>query len=409
MALSANVVWVVRTGGAETNGGGYDSTISGAGTDYSDQDAPQLSITDLTSTNSTTCTSVLSTFTSAMVGNILRLASGTGTTTGYYMVTTYVSASQITLDRVSGTYTAGVAKIGGAHISLKSHATAGTLGTPILTSPLAAGHTVNIRGAGGNPDYDYSGGYWTFVAGDTTSGVIKFIGIGTRPVIKVSGLLSYNTAYQHWENFQFNFMTSPPTYTTYGIVIGVSSHIFNVIVDVNGCDTNVFNGTAGIASTGTSIENVEVKNTGGTTAGTLYAFGAGTGYENASYRGVYIHDVRGGAFNFSAQSASLLRDVIIANCHNTTASIKIATATTQYINSLENVTIDNGAGDGIQTVALVLGNTIIRNCIISNHSQASKYGINITNGSATANELFVQSIVILEEVATLFSGVTIEP
>ena len=185
MALNSTMTWFNRVSGAETNGGGFDPAVSGAGTNYADQNAYQLSIVDLTSTNSTTMTSVLSTFTSAMVGNVIRIASGTGATTGYYTVMTYVDASTITVDRVSGTYTAGVAKLGGAHATLVNYTNGGSgLASPAIASPLAAGHTVYIRSAGsaadptGTLDYDYGAGYWTFPAGNNTSGRCRFIGLG---------------------------------------------------------------------------------------------------------------------------------------------------------------------------------------------------------------------------------------
>ena len=49
MAIAATTVWEVRTGGAETNGGGYSS----GGTDYSQQTAAQLSVTDGASISTT--------------------------------------------------------------------------------------------------------------------------------------------------------------------------------------------------------------------------------------------------------------------------------------------------------------------------------------------------------------------
>ena len=87
MAILATTNWYVRAGGLETNGGGYDSTIAGATTNYADQDAPQLSLTDLATSGagSTTLTSVTGGFTSAMIGNCIRIASGTNFQTGYYL------------------------------------------------------------------------------------------------------------------------------------------------------------------------------------------------------------------------------------------------------------------------------------------------------------------------------------
>src|SRR5258707_15548764 len=63
-AVLATANWYVRAGGNELNGGGYDAAISGAGTNYADQDAAQLSLTDIASAqNSLTVTSVTGGFT----------------------------------------------------------------------------------------------------------------------------------------------------------------------------------------------------------------------------------------------------------------------------------------------------------------------------------------------------------
>jgi hypothetical protein len=47
MALSAATVWEMRTTGAQTNGGGYANLAPGTSVDYSQQDAAQLSLSDI--------------------------------------------------------------------------------------------------------------------------------------------------------------------------------------------------------------------------------------------------------------------------------------------------------------------------------------------------------------------------
>jgi hypothetical protein len=78
MAISAATVWRIRPGGDDTNGAAYDATISGAGTDYSQQDAAQLSLTDLICQASDDASrlklrSATGGFTSAMIGNAIRI------------------------------------------------------------------------------------------------------------------------------------------------------------------------------------------------------------------------------------------------------------------------------------------------------------------------------------------------
>src|SRR5882724_12273483 len=115
-------VWEVRpTNGTDTNGGGFDS--SSAGTDYSQQNAKNtvgnnISTTDLvtTTTGSFTATSATAAFTTAITGNYIYLTGGTGgtVTTGWYKAT-YVSATQVNLDRSPGAVATVVTmNIGGA-------------------------------------------------------------------------------------------------------------------------------------------------------------------------------------------------------------------------------------------------------------------------------------------------------
>src|SRR3990167_7438270 len=86
-ALQADAAWEVRpTNGSLLNGGCYDT--GGAGTDYSQQDAAQLSITDGATTGAgvTTFTSAAAGFTSVMADNCLHLESGTNVTPGFYEI-----------------------------------------------------------------------------------------------------------------------------------------------------------------------------------------------------------------------------------------------------------------------------------------------------------------------------------
>jgi hypothetical protein len=119
MAIASTAVWEVRpTVGSNTNGGGFDPDASGAGTDYSQQNAKNtsgnnISTTDAVCTGGTGLTSATASFTSAIVGNIIYL-SGSGVTTGWYEVTGYSSGLGITLDRSPGTFTGATMNIGGA-------------------------------------------------------------------------------------------------------------------------------------------------------------------------------------------------------------------------------------------------------------------------------------------------------
>lgn len=385
MALNATVVWRVRAGGAATNGGGYDAAVSGAGTDYSDQDSPQLSITDLTSTASTTVTSALSTFTSAMVGNILRIASGTGATTGYYMITAYVSASQITLDRVSGTYTAGVAKVGGAFAAINQFANGGSGTQPTLTTPLAAGHTIYVRGAGtddpSTADYTVTN-YLQFPSGDATSGAISWIGYNGRPRIDCDALCMHILTAHKIQNFKFvpqneNNNTNGLIKANGQSVVPVTA-VTNVYIDANGKNL------VGIDCS--FVTNCKFVNTGGTTASTLPAI---QNLNNPTYTGLiagnFISSWRGVGIKSNTSSANIVNN-IITNTKGTTSNAMIVCATPAqgFGQQIMGNTLFGGSGDGIYLTnsADFLQITILNNIVMS----CTGYWLNVVTGNATLNE-----------------------
>ena len=122
MALSSNSVWEVRPAtGSDTNGGGFDPSVTSPGTDYSQQDSANIAFTDLVidASNSAKATSSLNPFTSAHVGNFLNITSGTGFTAGIYVVQS-VAAGVATFDSSLGSTssTGGHGNLGGALASL---------------------------------------------------------------------------------------------------------------------------------------------------------------------------------------------------------------------------------------------------------------------------------------------------
>src|SRR5260370_35258687 len=95
MAISAGTAWEVRTGGSDSNGGLFTAGQAGAGTDYSQQDAAQLSLTDVVTDGTTTVTSLTGGFAAAMIGNGITFP---GTC---YMIATRGNTNTTTLDRTS--------------------------------------------------------------------------------------------------------------------------------------------------------------------------------------------------------------------------------------------------------------------------------------------------------------------
>jgi len=121
MALGAATVWEVRSSGALTGGGGFDSGVATPGTDYSQQDAAQDSGTDLACADgdaaTPTVTSASHNFVAADEGNIINITeAGTGFTLGRYVITD-TAANGAILDRAcgaDGALTGGDWYLGGA-------------------------------------------------------------------------------------------------------------------------------------------------------------------------------------------------------------------------------------------------------------------------------------------------------
>lgn len=118
MALNPLAIYAVLPGGNASNGGGFDNTVPSPGTDFSQQNSPQVTYTDLVIGASNTVTSVAHPFSSIYPGNYIHITGGTGFTQGWYRVHT-VSGSTATLDRSPGTNgsTGGGGKLGGAFAS----------------------------------------------------------------------------------------------------------------------------------------------------------------------------------------------------------------------------------------------------------------------------------------------------
>lgn len=401
MATGDDIQWWCRTDGDDTNGGGFDSGIASAGTNYCDQAVAQLSLTDLATSGAgvTTITSATGGFTSAMIGNAIRIASGTNFTAGYYWITGYTDTNTITVSvspTPSAAGSAGNGKIGGAFLGIKnlmSNASGG-LSNPTITSPLAAGHRINLGGTGGDDpgtgggvaptgmDYDYRGtgpsygGYYSPAWGSSTAGRIKLVGYKQggglgRPCIAMSGGLFNNTIWWHFENLKFIF-THIGGNSTFGI--GGSSipnyHTFvNIIVDMNGRDFY------GIRAS--QAYYCEVKNTGGTTAGTGAAI-LSQGYGSTIY-GCVVKDVCGNGFAEASNTTSAFINCIADSCKASGFNLQSA----QYSCCIINCTAYNCTNDGIRLNTNPITMTMVINCTL--HSNGG-YAINCQNGTQVVND-----------------------
>jgi hypothetical protein len=112
--IPATAVYEVRATGSAQNGGGW--VPGSSGTDLSQQDAAQYSVTDaVTSSGLTTVTSASANFQPDVVGNIVFISGGSfGAWQAWFQVTARNSSTSITVDRSSVNSTGATLKIGGA-------------------------------------------------------------------------------------------------------------------------------------------------------------------------------------------------------------------------------------------------------------------------------------------------------
>ena len=368
MTVNPSAVYRVRVAGNNVNGGGYDAGISGAGTDYSQQDAAQVIGTHGTATGTTAFTdTTANNFTSAMVGNSVWIASGAGFTVGCYFVVGFTSSSAITLDRSPGTGTVAVWKLGGAWADPQTNMTTATWIVP--------GCTIYIRGAGSNnpSSADYTlGGYVVPAAGDATNGYITYIGENGRPKISGTGLMFFQVGLLKF--FNIVFTTTGANNANFGIIYCTGlCLIYNCAFDQNGYDI------PGAVMLGAVIKSEFYSSVAARSTKTYAAVVCSDFAVLVS--NCNVHDVVGPGI--AAGGMFQVLNNLIVKCG--ADGITLADNRPGYPGSIVGNTIDGNTGNGIaisQTVALSI--TRIIGNIISNHTGAGMAGIAYTGGATSA-------------------------
>jgi hypothetical protein len=386
VAANATAIWRVRPGGSNNNGGGYDPGISGAGTDYSQFNSPQASqsSTANTSTATTTLTDLGASFTSALIGNAIRV-SGTGITTTYTFITAVSSGTMLTLQTSPGTagtvvsYNVGGGWGGAAANSLTANLTA--------TGPVVAGNTVYILGAGIPNPSSYSFDYTltsiaTLASGSTSAGLIRFAADPVTP--SYNGLLSggmpcisstvtitlgtYNMLSLLWT------VGAGAPGTIYWWQGTSGTCIYNCIADQNGYDGAGWGAAFG-AIVGCEVFSSAAKRTTNANPG---IYGNGT----APIALCNVHNCIGPGIN-TADAKAITYCVIAKNGGD---GIVLVNAGANNEVQLSNNTIDGNLGHGVNITQADLFNLpAFFNNIISNHTQAGKVGVNVSSSSAVVN------------------------
>lgn len=367
MAIGAGAVWDVRpTTGDNQNGAGFDSALAGAGTNYSTQGAAQLSITDIAHTGgSTTITSATGGFTSAMIGNAIRIYAGTNFIVGYYFITGFTSTNQITIDRSCGATTAsgGSGKVGGATKGITTQA------APTLANSIVVPNKIFIKNESWNEAVALT------LAGNNTNQVI-------------------------WEGYNVTQGDNPSLadcpHNNRGGAAGVgwdcAAATDNIIKNIwvsnaggNGFESankTIFvncrasnNGSSGFSLDGSTRKSVIGCES---YSNTLYGFYTIAGTNNfATYWGCYSHDNTSEGFHFAPQDGhSLLFCISEAN-----SSHGVGIQSTNSSLFLYNCTIDGNTGattDGFNIPGSMLtGGSFLNNSFTNN----GRYGVNATTTS----------------------------
>ncbi len=254
MALSANTAWEIRpTNGSDTSGGGY---VAGSGTtDYSTQNAPQLSVSDAACTGNTTVTSTTGGFTAAMVGNIMYLSSGPG----WYQITARASSNSITIDRNGPNASGMTANVGGAMKTIPTAAAIWVAGNAIfvkaeatiVTTASIAISTPNNNNQGTSTPYNRIIGYTT----TRTDGGKVTIQLSTNTGLKA---FNYSAIFGHE---LMNFIIDC---NNLGTSTGISGPTFGRISNVLVKNFT----TAGIALPNNDVACINCEITAGTSAAT---------------------------------------------------------------------------------------------------------------------------------------------
>lgn len=378
MATLPTAQFWIRTDGADANGGGYDSGISGAATNYSDQAAAQATFTVLTltvTTNVLTDTGGLGLFTALMIGNAVNVPGK-----GYYFITAFTNSNVVTVSLGTGaatSFTTQPGKVGGALRNLYALSNGGTVTAPGTTTPLVAGNQNNFRASGsgsvGSPDYPQTG-YATYPAGNTTNGCISWVAYNGTPYIKGDGLVFYNPTFHKFYGLYVTAGSNNlPTYGIFGVAINCTLVVCTI-------DANNQSGLFGFGSAGAPTNVSLIGCTllgGGTSSASAIYVGGGYGW---SIKNCLIKGWGAWGIIEAGSVGTQIRSCVIAG--NVSGGVKLITSAT-VVAVVEGCTIDANTGPNvyIDSTAAAAWTILVNN----NITNGTADGILVNSGSATTN------------------------
>lgn len=352
-------------------------------------DTAAFSGTDGTSNASTTFTSASATFNPTVVGNYLRLASGTNGTVGYYRVTAFTDANTITLDRNCSTaaMTNGAWKIGGAAANVDTAAIFNTGNA--IGNKCVAGNVIYIRGSGTRDpsaaDYTMTSDY-SVVNGDTTNGYVSLVGEYGRP------RLDSNT-----RTFRFGSFNVFVSCVVRRTAVGSSANVFGENFDAYDSVLELANVDVTASSPANFLVSCHVRGHTSKPASSGSAALINTGARSPLIFGCLIEN--GKSHGVTMPNGPHVVSCLVRNCKgdgvNTSFSI------TDHHRSVVGCTLSGNDGHGINiTAASDLGKLSIINNLIANHTAASKYAINGAGSACKKMQVQVQNNAFYNNTAT---------
>lgn len=307
--------------GSDYNGGGYDSTITGATVNLASGQYAALTASGLECTaGSTTVTSVHGGFTTDMIGNYINIYNGYEYTFHCYAITGVPNSTSLelasspspSLDAVSG-----VAKVGGAWRTCDNFATGnGVLGWSGKSKVPQAGDTVNIKGNGQHnpPSGQYTALAYCSPAGGSYDNPLIYRGYNGRPAFLPvnSNLFWHSSPVAIVKNIKFH--GGKGGWETSIAQLNGALDIRNCIFDQYGSKARAFDGTnitncyvynskqsetqtnsttqiiIQCGSYGNIVSNNVVENCVGTAIGMGSAFAEGNVIHNIIGNGIYQND-----------------------------------------------------------------------------------------------------------------------
>ena len=372
--LPATTVAEVRTAGAQTNGGGWDT--AGTGVDMSQYDnknaagcsscyssSANLSTTDAVANGTTTITSATAAFTSDIDGNIIFL-------NNQWYRATYVDATTITVDRPVTTATGLTMNIGGAF------KIGGTLDDDWWES-FEAGNVIWVK----NGLYTYGETVTTSKAG-SASNPIRIIGYNStrgdtpirtlasdnRPVINC-GTLTY-TSGGNWDLYNMRFFgTSTVVYAQSAANKFINSQVYNL------------SSTADRAAIQTSTDGYIAGSEFVSLRGRAVQLGNAVGIVFASY----IHASNEGVYLAYAQGQTIINNIIEDNVLNGINLNAAVIAKTEIIgNTIVGAPTPRSSSTGIKMATGVTDIRAINNILSGwatgvSHADTQSVGVDLNN------------------------------